>query len=176
VPRLTNRSLPPYSFVPGRNPHPVRDPRGHRYGEEELHVTFSADQWAACEDYLFAIDLFNAGFYWESHEYFEAVWHACQRTGNEADLMKGLIKLAAAGVKVRQNQPAGVHRHVARGRTLFAQVALDRPWLLGLGLNDLVRACDRLIVWAAGDTNIGWGNLDALLPCRLSLVAKQPGR
>src|SRR4051794_23916492 len=29
---LPDEPLPPYSFVPGRFPHPVRDPAGHSFG------------------------------------------------------------------------------------------------------------------------------------------------
>jgi hypothetical protein len=49
--------------------------------------------------YLRGIDLFNFGYWWESHEAWEGLWRACGRRGPAADFLKGLIKLAAAGVK-----------------------------------------------------------------------------
>jgi predicted metal-dependent hydrolase len=66
------------------------------------------------------VELFNAGYYWEAHEVWEAVWHACGRHGPTADVLKALIKLAAAGVKVREGQEHGVRTHAGRAAGLFA--------------------------------------------------------
>ena len=43
------------------------------------------------------------------------------RTGKVADILKGLIKLAAAGVKAREGKPAGVRRHARRAEELFRE-------------------------------------------------------
>ena len=67
-PRLIpDKPFPPYAYLPGRNPHPVRDPEGHSYAAEPATAEppDPAD-WRACEDYLYGIDLFNHGYYWES--------------------------------------------------------------------------------------------------------------
>src|SRR5207248_11542283 len=56
----------------------------------------------------FGIDLFNHGYYWEAHEVWEGLWHACGRAGILGDMLKGLIQLTAAGVKVRQRVLRGV--------------------------------------------------------------------
>ena len=89
--------------------------------------------------YLWGIDLFNAGYYWESHEAWEAVWHACNRTGPMADLLKALIKLAAAGVKARENRPEGIRRHTRRAIELLKSVVsrLETGKVLGLDLRRL---------------------------------------
>ena len=42
------------------------------------------------EEYLFSLDLYNFGFYWESHVGFEALWNKAGRTGFVADLLKAL--------------------------------------------------------------------------------------
>src|SRR5688500_11645065 len=104
VPRLVpERPLPPYAFVPGRGPHPVSDPRGHSYNRApERPAPIDPERWQQSQPYLFGFDLVNRGFYWEAHEVWEGLWHACGRSGPTADLLKGLIQLAAAGVKVRQ--------------------------------------------------------------------------
>jgi len=39
-----------------------------------------------------------------------------------ADFLKGLIALAAAGVKLREGRERGVRRHAARAQALFEQV------------------------------------------------------
>ena len=59
------------------------------------------------------LDLFNRQQYFAAHEEWEADWHAAGRRGNDADFLKALIHLAAAGVKFQQNTPAGVRSHAS---------------------------------------------------------------
>ncbi len=62
---LPDRPFPPYAYVPGETPHPTRDPGGHSYGAEfVIPEPPDPDNWRACRDYLYGIDLFNHGFYW----------------------------------------------------------------------------------------------------------------
>jgi len=120
--------FPPYSYVTGRNPHPTRDSAGHSYGVPLMPCpTPDPNLWRDCRPYLFGLDLFNHGYYWEAHEVWENVWHSCGRMGPAADFIKGLIKLAAAGVKAREGRPEGVRRHARRAAELFTQVAGDLP-------------------------------------------------
>lgn len=94
---------PAYAFIPGHWPHPRRDPKGHSYGEPEPRAEpLDLDDWQRCEAYLIGIELFNTGYYWEAHEWWEAAWHASGRAGLAASLLQGLIKLAGAGIKIRQ--------------------------------------------------------------------------
>src|SRR6059058_3393109 len=104
VPRYCpERPLPPYGYVPGLNPHPLSDPRGHSFGvRAESAEALEEPTFRDNATYLYAIDLFNHGFFWEAHEAWEALWHAAGRKGRTADFLKGLIKLAAAGVKARE--------------------------------------------------------------------------
>ena len=81
--------------------------------------------WAvlpAHPEFQWAVQLFNAGYYWESHEAWESLWHAAGRSGALADFLKGLIKLAAAGVKLREHNLVGVERHARRALELFEEV------------------------------------------------------
>jgi len=105
--------------------------------------------WRVSSDYLFGIDLFNHGFYWEAHEIWEQLWIACGRSGQEADFLKGLIKLAAAGVKVREGRPIGVQRHASRARELFQLVSENMiagltAHMGGLDLNVLCDAAEMI--------------------------------
>lgn len=136
--RLTQIRFPPYTYVPGKAPHPIRDPEGHRFGQPEPHVDhFDPAAWRDCEPFLHGVELFNAGFFWEAHEQWEAVWNAVGRQGIVADLLKGLIKLAAAGVKQLEGRPVGVTRHLNRAQDLFALVAKSEEALCGLSLSEL---------------------------------------
>ncbi|MDH3717606.1 MAG: DUF309 domain-containing protein [Planctomycetota bacterium] len=145
IPRyLPGRPLPPYSYVSGHFPHPIRDPDGHMYGHDDI-VCAAPDpcRWSDSPDYLYGIDLFNHGYYWEAHEQWEGLWHACQRSGAVGDFLKALIKLAAAGVKARERRPAGVTRHARRAAELFESVAEqageDQGKFMGLDLRQLAR-------------------------------------
>jgi predicted metal-dependent hydrolase len=108
--------LPPYAFVPGHQwPHPVSSPEGHSFGADRTAVDpINRGEWSRSAQYLRGIALFNAGYYWEAHEAWEALWMAHGRSGPTADMLKGLIKLAAAGVKIRQRQPRGAITHALR--------------------------------------------------------------
>jgi predicted metal-dependent hydrolase len=141
------RSLPPYTYVPGLTPHPISDPKGHSFGHTpQPPQPLTHDNFRTHPDYLYALDLFNHGFYWEAHEAWESLWHAAHRHGPTADFLKGLIKLAAAGVKAKESNPAGTRRHATRAAQLFQSVqsASSNPNYLGLSLNDLLSAAQQL--------------------------------
>lgn len=146
------RDLPPYSYVPGAGlPHPTGDERGHSFGQNEPPaLPLSDTNWRENETWLFAIDLFNHGYWWEAHEAWESLWHACGRSGPLADLLKGLIKLAAAGVKSREGRPRGVKQHAARSAELLKAAERElgeQPF--GLALSEIISAAERIAAGAA---------------------------
>lgn len=130
------KPLPPYAYVPGHDlPHPVTDPRGHsstaraapepsapcallRTGSSASRRDLAASL-AADDEWRYAVDLFNGGWYWEAHEAWEGFWHALGRSTPEARFVQGLIHLAAAAVKIREGKPNGVARHTQRARDLL---------------------------------------------------------
>jgi hypothetical protein len=138
---LPEEPMPAYSYVPGKFPHPIRDPAGHSFGEAAEEVAdFDPRRWRKSRAYLRGIDLFNHGFYWEAHESWEAVWNAAGRQGTVADFMKGLIKLAAACVKAREGSAIGVARHATRGDKLFRELqstSATESSMMGLPLAEL---------------------------------------
>lgn len=102
-PRYTDRPFPSYRFVPGRAPHPVRDPDGHSYNKPPLQLSpFAAGDWQSCDEYLYGIDLFNHGYWWEAHEALEAVWVAAGRQTETGLFVQGLIQIAVAHLKMYQ--------------------------------------------------------------------------
>lgn len=136
--------LPPYSYVPGGPwPHPISSPEGHSYGQASSKNA-SADEPMGSQSPLFqrGVVLFNAGYYWEAHEVWEALWHAYGRRGVLADVVRALIKLAAAGVKVREGQEHGVRVHARRAAELLASARSAGPsHQLGLNLEDWAQRC-----------------------------------
>lgn len=141
--------FPAYAFVPGRQPHPVTDPFGHSFNHQHVApAPLDPEHPTASREFLFGVDLFNAGFYWEAHETWEGLWIAAGRTGTTADFLKGLIKLAAAGVKSREGQSQGVQRHAARAEELFrivrATCSEGQSRFAGLSFDSLIQAASSL--------------------------------
>lgn len=145
---VPSRAYPRYSYVPGLCPHPFSHPDGHSYGQHPSpSLPLTLDSWQSHLDYLWGFDLFNAGFYWEAHETWEAVWKATKAsgtnpaTGSLVCLVQGLIKLAAAGVKRREQNPIGTQRHLSRAIELLRLAVSDaspnpsQPPVILCGLN-----------------------------------------
>lgn len=151
IPRyLPGEPFPRYAYVPGRFPHPTRDPAGHTFGEEaEPSQVLEPERWDRSRPYLRGIDLFNHGYYWEAHEAWESLWQGCGRTGETADFLKALIALAAAGVKIREGQPRGTRRHAARAKKYFERIRAERDAahdrFMGLSLAELIRFAAGLV-------------------------------
>jgi hypothetical protein len=139
--------LPTYTYIPGtETPHPIRHPEGHSHGRKgRTPSALNPDVWAENRNFLLAIDLFNHGFYWEAHEEWERLWRASNPETVIGRFLKGLVKLSAAGVKVREHSIHGVRRHAASAGEVFADVAAEsgNDIYCGLRLTHLQFAADR---------------------------------
>jgi len=115
-PRYTTLSLPPYRLVPGLNPHPHRNPRGHGFGSSKLPPgTWEAAQWRTLVGYLYAVDLYNQAYWWEAHEELEELWIAAGRTSVRAQFVQGLIQVAAANLNRHRGHDRAAAGQAARG-------------------------------------------------------------
>lgn len=112
---LPNRKFPPYAYLPGHFAHPVRASGGHSYGLTPLKVA-QGDLFGS-KEFLWGMDLFNHGYYWEAHEAWEGLWQTAQ--GDQRLLFKGLILLCASGVKVRERKIEPALRHAGRAAEVF---------------------------------------------------------
>jgi len=138
--------FPPYTYVPGGPwPHPKSHPGGHSYHTPEIAVpAIEPDRWQSSTTFTEANRLFDAGYYWEAHEAWERLWHAAHRTGPVARTLKGLIKLAAAGVKIRELRPSGAATHASRAQKLFEELTLEvGPDFLGQNFGTLIAFAER---------------------------------
>src|SRR5207247_1606784 len=85
---------------------------------------------------------FNGGYYWESHVAWESLWTAGGRKGVVADFLKGLIKLAAAGVKALEGTSKGVKSHSSRAAELWRRVidalGSEPDLFMGFRIRDLI--------------------------------------
>ncbi len=135
--RYTERPLPTYRHLPGKTPHPTRDPRGHSYDRPEPDLPdLNHENWAKCDEYLYGIDLFNEGYWWECHEVLEGLWHASGIGSEAGHVLQAVIQCAAAHLKATTDRPVGamrLHDHSLR----HARWSGSRK--LGLDLEAMVR-------------------------------------
>jgi hypothetical protein len=146
---VPDEPFPPYAFVPGRFPHPTSDPKGHSFGiSPPMAPKIVPENWQECRPYLYGIDLFNGGFFWEAHVAWESLWMACGRKGAVADFLKGLIKLAAAGVKALEGIPEGVKSHSSRAAELWRIVGrsleADHDLFMGFRIEALIQLAETI--------------------------------
>jgi predicted metal-dependent hydrolase len=118
-----------------KNPHPVRDPAGHSYHAKPIPV--AAEASLSSNAFLWGLDLFNHGYFWEAHEAWEGLWQVADRDGPLRMLFKGLILLAAAGVKIRERKNAAAQRHARRAAARLRQLMKvpDRAFERALGMS-----------------------------------------
>lgn len=139
---LPSKKFPDYAHLPGKTHHPLK-PKGHSYQVQDpdtLNLTLDINSPYTCPLFLFAVDLFNYGYYWESHVYWEALWHHVGRSGDSADFLKALIKLAAGGLKLRMGQIENAHDHLQRAAELLEKLIKNNySTLLGLELCELLK-------------------------------------
>ena len=144
VPRyLPHVEWPAYAYLPGRDPHPIVDARGHSYGEREsTHEPLDPSDWSASDLYLRGADLYNHGYQWEAHEAWEALWHSAYDPVQHTYL-QGLIQIAAAAVQQRLGHEPGrmrlTRRAVGRLRTVHEE---HGAFYMGVHLPPLVLALE----------------------------------
>jgi predicted metal-dependent hydrolase len=116
-------------------------------------------------------ELFNAGYYWEAHEVWEELWHACGRRGTTADILRALIKLAAAGVKVRERQEHGVRTHAGRAAELLAASREHGgAGQLGLDLDHLIEQAQHVATSPPRDRGPFEAPVARVFPFRIELL------
>lgn len=138
---MIEETLPLAAHIPGG---PFPRPADTAHPTEDASILRDG-HWRESASYLRGFALFNDGFYWEAHEIWELLWNQQGRVGPIADLLRGLIKLAAAGVKVRQKQRHGVVTHGARAAVCFENAkAASSATLLGMDLDRLAGIARKL--------------------------------
>ncbi|MBM3485597.1 MAG: DUF309 domain-containing protein [Alphaproteobacteria bacterium] len=138
--RAPSVPFPAYAYRPGRTPHPTRDPAGHG---RDRGAAPDVTQGFASLAFRHGADLYHHGFFWEAHEMWEGLWHAAGRRGPEADIYRGLIRLAAAAFKAREGAWHGVARHAAAAAQLLAGRATATCPLDLVGLADAIGRMER---------------------------------
>lgn len=141
------RPFPPYRYLPGLMPHPIRDEEGHSYGQPESDVPFIPPQnWCQNEAYLYGVDLYNYSYWWEAHEAWEAVWNTAPSSSPYAMFMQGLIQIAAAFIKRHMRILPGVRKLSVTGRNKLRYVLesgeVEAGFYMGLDLIEFLARLD----------------------------------
>lgn len=90
--------LPPYRYLPGRTPHPLRSRIGHLRTRRPEDAPADDD-----EAVRYGVDLFAAGYFWEAHEAWEGAWHFAR--DERRVVLQSLIQLAAGHLKRELGAP-----------------------------------------------------------------------
>jgi uncharacterized protein len=92
-------------------------------------------QWRAVTPYRYGFRLYDAGYFWETHEVWEPVWMACAPNTGQRHLLAGLIQVANACLKLLMRWPKATGRLLADARTHLEAAALgadDHLFLMGV--------------------------------------------
>ena len=139
-----NREFPPYSFIPTKNLNP-NSAGGYREGiPDPISSKIEKNNFFNHDDYLFAIDLINYGYYWESHVYFEAIWHAHGRRGDVASYCKAMVKIAAGAIKHKQGRSLSAKRLFDGAVTILNN--LPDSFYLGIPIKELISISNKWII------------------------------
>jgi ribosomal protein S18 acetylase RimI-like enzyme len=158
---LPERPLPERAFLPGR---------GRRPTPPALPIfPRPADEWWQCPDFLYAVDLFNAGFYWEAHEMWEGMWRQRQDDRAQRELLQGLLQCAAFAVHARRGCPAQASDLLARALAHLASAGANSPSpFMGIDVSVFSAAFASFAAAAAGG--------ERCLPPRLELLVRSRDR
>ncbi|MFA6108938.1 MAG: DUF309 domain-containing protein [Candidatus Latescibacterota bacterium] len=153
IPRyLPEQPLPAYRHLPGQTVHPFRDLRGHSFGlslrPDGPPLTLAT--WRENRLFLGGVDLFNHGYWWEAHEWWEALWRQPGTSPEVRLFLQALIQLAVGLVKNRQGSRRGLVLLLGHAREKLARLrGLGYDEFLGLHLPDLLADLEGL-------TSIPW--------------------
>ena len=102
-PRYTNIEFPDYPHIPGKTPHPNKR-GGHSFNKPEPKCLGLQESFWNNKCFFFGVDLFNYSYYWESHVYWEGVWHKSNHIEIYDCFLKAIIKIAAGLIKKNMGQ------------------------------------------------------------------------
>lgn len=125
-------TLPPFAYVPGQTP---------RHAEAAFDAICETAQAAEgiaalerCAAWRTGLAWLDAGYSWEAHELFEAVWMALPQGARERQMVQGLIQVANGRLKRKMGRPRAVAKiaeraegHVRACRASGQEVMLGVP-------------------------------------------------
>lgn len=135
--RYLTAPLPRSRFIPGQSTRPLKNYES-LLGPIRNEVLELSDL-RIHSYFLYGLDLFNSGFFWEAHECWEALWQKLSKNSPEAKLIQLLIKVA--GIKIKQLQgrqdiahkmarsiQIEWHKAKVKWKTLTQDQFIDQQW------------------------------------------------
>jgi predicted metal-dependent hydrolase len=137
--------------VPGTGSAPDRAPL--EAAKRLVRTPVDPAAWRSDAAYRYGARLHAEGFFWEAHEVWEAVWMACAPNAPERRLLRALIQLANAALKLRMDRRNAALRLLREAESLLGEVAAStgEPRLMGIALAPLRDTLREL----AGDLSTG---------------------
>jgi predicted metal-dependent hydrolase len=147
--------------VPGTGSEPDRAPL--EAAKRLVRAPVEAAAWESDAAYRYGASLCVHGFFWEAHEVWEAVWKACPPNGVERRLLRGLIAVANAALKLRMGRPNAALRLLREADALLAEAAAaaGSEAVMGVAVAPLRTAAQALL--AAVEAGGGEGEVGRLL-------------
>ena len=137
-PRLSSRPFPAYRYVPGRDPHPFSDPRGHSYGQAEPDCTGEAAalfrDWRSSPHFCYSVDLYNYAYWWEAHSGWEGLWRCLEPDEPRRFALQAFIQVSAAHLQRFLGRAAGVEMLLKHARLHLDAARSGGAALLGCDL------------------------------------------
>jgi predicted metal-dependent hydrolase len=114
-------TMPRWAYNPGMDCAPDQEPLE---AAKEL-VPGRFEQFVPADNaaFQYALALHDAGFFWEAHEIWEAVWKAAPMNGRDRLALRALIQIANAALKQRQGRPRAAARLTEEARALLSELA-----------------------------------------------------
>lgn len=119
---LTNFPLPAVAYLPG-----AQSRSSVAELVKPLQETFHPELFAN-EDTLYGIDLYNGGFYWEAHVYWENVWQNIDRGSDSGWLLLVLIAIASHNLKLRMQNTRSAIKHLRQAGDFLANCRGEHPF------------------------------------------------
>jgi hypothetical protein len=148
VPRYTQTPFPKYRYIPKTLPHPEIHPEGHSYGKKSAPEKFiPPEKWPLSETYLYGVDLFNHGYWWEAHEAWEKVWMTTPKHDNHGQFLQGIIQCSAALLKLYSGNQRGFEKLLEEGKKRLEfclnQIPAPQKHFMGLKLGEWMGTMER---------------------------------
>ena len=131
--RYTDFPFPCKRYLPGEDIHPSKHPSGDHMPKCRFNsISFGVQTWRDSDRYLYAIDLFNYGYYWETHEVLEEIWREIGTKTPTGLFIQGFIQIAAALIKKTQSFHRGARRLSEKG---LSKIRLQSGVFLGIDVS-----------------------------------------
>jgi 4a-hydroxytetrahydrobiopterin dehydratase len=118
---------PREKYIPGEN----KKPSEHM---QFFHSLYEGDplnesNYLKHDGFLYGIDLFNHGYFWETHEVFELLWNQVGKKNKIANVLQSVIFFAAALLKCNSKQLKSANKHFESAKRVWPK---DKEEVFGI--------------------------------------------